>query len=204
MQERLGMDSGSRASQFGRAGLAFGPIGAAGGWVLGNFLDRRGANQLQESGQQGLDSLNSDLAAGIWGRGIDGPNGDAWGPGTAPGTPSLPGIPGVGIPLMSSTPPGPDGSGLYPDFSHYADPAQFDGMPAPARAPNHGSGAGNGLSGGTYQGGNSWGGGTQGAILSNLGMASGVQEYGGTGASPTSLNNLELTTMGGVPLTLLR
>lgn len=57
-----------------------------------------------------------------------------------------------------------------------------------------------GMSGGgfgNFSGGNNWGGGFGGSMMSNLGMASGVQGFGGFGGSPTGMNNLDVNWLPG-------
>lgn len=50
---------------------------------------------------------------------------------------------------------------------------------------------------GNFSGGNNWGGGFGGSMMSNLGMASSVQGFGGFGGSPTGMNNLDVNWLPG-------
>lgn len=87
-----------------------------------------------------------------------------------------------------------------PDFSNYSNDLLGQQPTDDDRSPSGGynySGPGYVPSGGGFQGNLNWGGGTSGAMLSNLGLASGVMNFGGFGGSPTNMNNLDMQFLPG-------
>jgi len=129
---------------------------------------------------------NSALASALSGRQADGgwnmsqafgPQQSNWSQGNAGGLLNFLGQPNAG---------GPNLGGLDQAL------AAANGGSAPR---SNGGMSGGGF--GNFSGGNNWGGGFGGSMMSNLGMASGVQGFGGFGGSPTGMNNLDVNWLPG-------
>lgn len=167
---RINNSQDNYALQGARAGAAGGPLGVAAGALAGWLYSR-----YQQGQQQGLVQRGIDMAGSMSDRVGQGINWNA-----SPNSP---------LSQFNNAPTGNIGDSLGITDWGSDKPGTALGAGGQTAAPSTG--------GGGYASGMNWGGGFNGSMLSNLGMASGVMNFGGFGGSPTNMNNLDLNYLPG-------